>query len=170
MRSVWLHGLRLRPDPHRPGLDGSTSLLALLAFNVGVGLAQLVTVALLFPSLYLASRTRFYPALHVTGAAAALAAATGWALERLGVLGNPPGPAEQYVMTHPWHVVVGLAGVAFWCRLMQDRLRRQVTRGKAGLLFPGPAEIASLGRSSSEAAQEASSLSASAVGVPAAAV
>ena len=38
------------------------SVLTLLAFNVGVELAQLVTVAPVFPSLYLASPTRCYPA------------------------------------------------------------------------------------------------------------
>jgi len=71
------------------------SVLTLLAFNVGVELAQLVTVALVFPSLYLASRTRCYPALRIAGASLALAAATAWALERLGVLDNPLARIED---------------------------------------------------------------------------
>ncbi|WP_158647281.1 HupE/UreJ family protein [Actinoplanes sp. ATCC 53533] len=56
-----VHGLAFAGILTGLGLDGTPSLLALLAFNLGVELAQLATVALIFPSLYLASRTRFYP-------------------------------------------------------------------------------------------------------------
>jgi hypothetical protein len=94
---------------------------ALLAFNVGVELAQLLTVALLFPSLYLASRTRFYRALRLAGASVALVAAIGWALDRLGVLTNPLAGAEEAVIGHPWSVVAGLALVAVACRLGDRR-------------------------------------------------
>ena len=75
------------------GLDGTPSLLALPAFDVGVELAWLVTVALLFPSLYPLSRTRAYPAVRLAGAATALAA----------------------VITHPWYV--GAARVPRRCRV-----------------------------------------------------
>jgi HupE / UreJ protein len=114
-----VHGLAFAGILTNLGLDGSASLLALLAFNVGVELAQLVTVALIFPSLYLASRTRAYPALRLTGASVALAAATGWALERLGVLENPLSPVEHALISHHWWVVVGLAVVAACCWLVE---------------------------------------------------
>jgi len=65
-----VHGLAFASILAGLGLDGSMSVLTLLAFNVGVELAQLVTVALVFPSLYLASRTRCYPALRIAGASA----------------------------------------------------------------------------------------------------
>ena len=122
-----VHGLAFAGILTDLGLGGSASVLALLAFNVGVELAQLVTVALLFPSLYLASRTRAYPVLRVAGALVALAAATGWALDRLGLLANPLAGAEAAAIAHPWWVVAGLAVVSVACRLpdLHRRSRRQ---------------------------------------------
>jgi HupE / UreJ protein len=117
-----VHGLAFAGILADLGLAGAPSLLALLSFNVGVELAQLATVALVFPSLYLASRTRFYPALRLIGGAMALAAATGWALERLGVLANPLAAIEDTLIGHPWSVVAGTAVVAVCCRLADRRL------------------------------------------------
>ncbi|MGY1847878.1 HupE/UreJ family protein [Blastococcus sp. SYSU DS1021] len=116
-----VHGLAFAGILTDLGLEGSTSVLALLAFNVGVELAQLLTVALLFPSLHLASRTRFYGGLRIAGAAVALTAAAGWALDRLGVLTNPLSGAEEAVIAHPWWVVAGLAAVAGGCWLADHR-------------------------------------------------
>jgi hypothetical protein len=107
-----VHGLAFAGILTDLGLQGSTSLLALLAFNVGVELAQLLTVALVFPSLHLASRTRYYPALRLTGAVVALGAAACWVLDRLGVLANPLAGVEQAAVAHPWWVVAGLAALA----------------------------------------------------------
>ncbi|MBM7805034.1 hypothetical protein JOD57_000871 [Geodermatophilus bullaregiensis] len=117
------HGLAFAGILTDLGLDGSASVPALLAFNVGVELAQLLTVALVFPSLYVVSRTRYYPALRLAGAAVALAAATGWALDRLGVLANPLSGAEDAVIAHPWSVVSGLAVVAACCWAAERRPR-----------------------------------------------
>ena len=117
-----VHGLAFAGILTGLGLDGAPSLLALLAFNLGVELAQLATVALIFPSLYLASRTRFYPALRVIGASGALTAATGWALERLGVLTNPLAGIEDTLISRPWWVAAGVAVVAAGCRLADHRL------------------------------------------------
>jgi hypothetical protein len=117
-----VHGLAFAGILTGLGLDGTPSLLALLAFNLGVELAQLTTVALIFPSLYLASRTRFYPALRVIGASVALTAATGWALERLGVLDNPLAGIEDALTSHPWWAVGTFAVTAVCCRLA-DRKR-----------------------------------------------
>jgi hypothetical protein len=111
-----VHGLAFAGILTDLGLDGSASVPALLAFNVGVELAQLLTVALVFPSLHVVSRTRSYPALRLAGASVALAAATGWALDRLGVLTNPLAGVEETVIAHPWSVVAGLALVAVCCR------------------------------------------------------
>jgi hypothetical protein len=117
-----VHGLAFAGILTNLGLDGSTSLLALLAFNVGVELAQLAAVALVFPSLHLASRTRFYPTVRLIGASTALAAAAGWMLERLGVLENPLAVVEQTLISHPLWVVAGLAVVAACCWLVDRRL------------------------------------------------
>ena len=116
-----VHGLAFAGILDDLGLRGTTSVLALLAFNVGVELAQLLTVALLFPSLFLASRTRAYPVLRLAGASFALVAATCWALDRLGVLANPLARVEEAAIGHPWHVVGGLAVVAVLTRLLDRR-------------------------------------------------
>jgi HupE / UreJ protein len=94
------------------GLDELDSLKALLAFNVGVELAQIITVSLTLPALYLMSTTRFYSTIRVAGASSALAAAAGWGLERTGTLPNPLAGAEDAAIAHPWHIVVGLALIA----------------------------------------------------------
>lgn len=104
-----VHGLAFAGILADLGLSGSASVVSLLAFNVGVELAQLLTVALVFPSLYLVSRTRWYPGLRLAGAAVALAAATAWALDRLGLVADPLAGAEDSAITHPWWVVAGLA-------------------------------------------------------------
>jgi len=113
-----VHGLAFAGILVDLGLEGMTSVPALLMFNVGVELAQLLTVALLFPSLYLISRTRWYPAVRTAVAGVALAASTGWVLDRLGILANPLAGVEGAAITHPWRVVSGLAVVAAACWLM----------------------------------------------------
>ena len=119
-----VHGLAFAGILTDLGLHGSASVPALLAFNVGVELAQLLTVALVFPSLYLVSRTRAYPAVRLVGAGVALTAALGWALDRLGVLANPLAGAEEAVIAHPWAVVAGTAVVAGCCWLTDRRPHR----------------------------------------------
>jgi HupE / UreJ protein len=136
-----VHGLAFAGILTDLGLEGSTSLLALLAFNVGVELAQLVTVALLFPSLYLASRTRWYGALRLAGAAVALAAALGWALDRLGVLANPLAGLEDAAIGHPWRVVAGLAAGAVGCRLLDRRPATPPPGRRTSRRAAAPAEL-----------------------------
>jgi hypothetical protein len=120
-----VHGLAFAGILTDLGLHGSASVPALLAFNVGVELAQLLTVAVVFPSLYVASRTRSYPVLRLAGAAVAFLAATGWALDRLGVLANPLSGAEDAVIAHTWWVVAGLAAVAAACWVADHRRGRR---------------------------------------------
>ncbi|SFU06411.1 HupE / UreJ protein [Geodermatophilus amargosae] len=130
-----VHGLAFAGILTDLGLDGSASVSALLAFNVGVELAQLLTVALVFPSLYVVSRTRWYPALRRTGAVLALTAATGWALDRLGILANPLAGAEEAVIAHPGYVVAALALLAASCWADE---RRRPTRPTEPTLQPTP--------------------------------
>jgi hypothetical protein len=107
-----VHGLAFAGILADLGLDGTTSLVALLAFNVGIELAQLATVALVLPSLYVLSRTRAYPVFRTAAAGGALAAAAGWAVDRLGVLANPLAVVEDAVIAHPLAVAAGLAAFA----------------------------------------------------------
>ncbi|TDD64400.1 hypothetical protein E1262_28290 [Jiangella aurantiaca] len=122
-----VHGLAFAGILTGLGLEGSTSVAALLAFNVGVELAQLAAAALIFPPLYLLACTRYYRTAQIAGASIALTAATGWVLERLGVLANPLAGLESAAIAHPWHVVIGLtvvavAGWALHRRSEQSRL------------------------------------------------
>lgn len=104
-----VHGLAFAGILRDLGLGGSTSMLALLSFNIGVELAQLVTAILVLPSIYVISRTRFAHGFRVAGASVTLAAAAGWIVDRLGVAGNPFAGIEDAAIGHPWVVVVGLA-------------------------------------------------------------
>jgi hypothetical protein len=111
-----VHGLAFAGILADLGLSGTNSLVALLAFNIGIELAQLATTAAVFPSLYLLSTTRCYTALRVGGASLALAAALGWALDRLTLATNPFTAIEDAVITHPWTVVAALAATALGAR------------------------------------------------------
>lgn len=107
-----VHGLAFAGILADLGLDGSASWPALLGFNLGIELAQLVVVGLIFPSLYALSTTRWYGGVRVIGASAVLVASAGWALDRLGVVDNPLAPVEDAAVTHPWVVVAALAALA----------------------------------------------------------
>lgn len=123
-----VHGLAFAGILAGLGLAGTPSLPALLAFNVGVELAQVLATLLVFPSLYVLARSRFATATRVTGGLVALAAATCWVLDRLGILANPLAGAEAALVGHPLAVAAGLAVVAgaAWAG---DRRRRGATDG-----------------------------------------
>ena len=107
-----VHGLAFAGILADLGLQGATSVPSLLGFNLGVELAQLLTIALVFPSLYLAARTRWYPWIRTSLAAVALAASAGWAFDRLGLLANPLGVVEEAAVAHLSWVCAALAGLA----------------------------------------------------------
>ncbi|WP_457075802.1 HupE/UreJ family protein [Modestobacter sp. SYSU DS0290] len=135
-----VHGLAFAGILTDLGLAGATSVPALLAFNVGVELAQLLTVALVFPSLYLLSRTRWYPQVRTVGALVALVAATTWALDRLGWSADPLAGAEETLVAHPWWVVAGLAALAVVCRAADrpvDRAHSDRVRRRPGVAGAG---------------------------------
>lgn len=107
-----VHGLAFATVLAGLGLEGRTSAADLLAFNLGVEAAQLSAVALVLPSLYLASRTRWYPALRVAGALLALAAAATWVVDRVGLADDPFAGVEAAAVARPLVVVGAVAAVA----------------------------------------------------------
>lgn len=107
-----VHGLAFAGILSDLGLDGGLSLLTLLAFNVGVELAQLATIALVFPSLYVLSRTRWGRPVRVGIAAVALVAAGCWIADRAGWFSNPLSTVEDAVIANSWAVVIGFAVLA----------------------------------------------------------
>jgi HupE / UreJ protein len=128
-----VHGLAFAGILSDLGLSGTTSVLALLAFNLGIELAQLVTVALMLPSLYILSRTRAYPTVRASVAGLALTAATGWAMDRAGVLANPGAGIENFAISNPEVIVFGFAAIAVgaWCVEMTLRRRTSVLAAAA---------------------------------------
>ena len=133
-----MHGLAFAGILTGLGLRGTTSLLALLAFNLGVELAQLTVTATVFPSLYLLARTHFYPAVRVGGAVLAILAALGWVVDRLGLAANPLSGVEDAVIARPWLVVAAVAGLAGAAWLVDRRTRQEtVVPGRADRSLPG---------------------------------
>ncbi len=112
-----VHGLAFAGLLSGFNLGTSASMTSLLGFNIGVELAQLAAVALVFPSLWVLSRTRAYPRVRIGGGVLALVAATAWGLERLDVLDNPLAGAEEWIVGNPLVVAAALAlaaGVAWF--------------------------------------------------------
>lgn len=107
-----VHGLAFAGILHDLGLQGRTTTLTLLAFNIGVELAQLAAIALTLPSLYLLSIGRHGRTVRVVGASLALVAACAWIADRLGLVSNPIAPIEARLIAHLWWIVAGLAVLA----------------------------------------------------------
>jgi hypothetical protein len=102
------HGLAFAGVLADLGLRGAASVTSWLACMLGVELAQVVTIALVFSSLYLAARARWYPRVRTSLAAVALAASAGWAADRLGLLENPFDVVEERAVVHLWCVCAAI--------------------------------------------------------------
>lgn len=107
-----VHGLAFAGILADLGFAGATSLLTLLAFNIGIELAQLAATGLVFPSLYLLARTRYYPTFRVVSALLALLAAIFWILDRLLIIPNPLAGVETSAVNHLIEVAMVLALMA----------------------------------------------------------
>ncbi|MCU1369282.1 MAG: hypothetical protein JWO77_476 [Ilumatobacteraceae bacterium] len=116
-----IHGMAFAGILADLGLSGRTSVVTLLAFNVGIELAQLLATACVFPSLYLMATRQSYTAVRVGGASLALAASGGWMLGRLGLVSSPFDGIEGTLIRHPWGVVIALAVLAIAVRLLDHR-------------------------------------------------
>jgi hypothetical protein len=124
-----VHGMAFAGILEDLGLQGSTSVTALLAFNIGIELAQLTAVALVLPSIYLLTTGRAGDRIRVGGAAIALLAASAWILDRIGVADGLITPVETALVSHSWWVVILLATSALLSRLLARS--RSPWRGRA---------------------------------------
>ncbi|MFT4263557.1 MAG: HupE/UreJ family protein [Nocardioides sp.] len=79
-----VHGLAFSEALRALNLGGVHLVLALLGFNLGIELMQLLVVALVLPPLVLLARTRHYARLRVAAATLTGAAAVAWLVARLG--------------------------------------------------------------------------------------
>ena len=97
------------------GLDlGRGSLVtALLGFNLGIELTQLLVVALVMPSLAVLSRTRLYPAVRIVLAGSGCVLAAFWLAERTTLISaNPVEEVSAALVAHPMSAAAVLAVLA----------------------------------------------------------
>ena len=111
-----LHGLAFSSAIAGMGLDLQATVTALLGFNLGIEIAQLLIVAAVVPCLIIISRqqARWYTTVRVGGAGFAIIASVGWISERMGLGANP---FNGLVDISGWHGVWSygvLAAVAAW--------------------------------------------------------
>jgi len=108
-----MHGLAFAALIDDLGLSTGSLVANLLGFNLGIELTQLMVVALVMPSLLLLSRTRSYPAVRVSLAAAGIVLATFWLAERTTLLAhNPLEGASETLFAHPFLLFAALAAAA----------------------------------------------------------
>lgn len=107
-----IHGLAFAEILEGFGLDDGNTITTLFAFNLGVELAQLATIAVAFPALWLLSRTRAYDAVRVGGAGFSLVLALAWTADRLGVLSNPLSSVEDALVDNLGVLAIALAVTA----------------------------------------------------------
>lgn len=81
-----IHGVGFAGVLGELGLPDGARLLALLAFNLGVELGQLVIVAVAVPVAFALARSRAYPKLMAAGSLAVAGLALWWLLERGGLI------------------------------------------------------------------------------------
>jgi HupE / UreJ protein len=108
-----LHGLAFASVLQELDLTRAGMLQNLLGFNIGIEITQLCVVALVLPSLVLLSRTVLYPAVRIAAAAVGAALATGWLLERVGLIPtNPLESLADLLVDHPIPIALATAVVA----------------------------------------------------------
>lgn len=134
-----VHGMAFAGILHDLGIQGGTSTLALLAFNLGIELAQLAAVAATFPSLYVISMGPHGSRVRVVGASVALVASIAWILDRLALVSNPLASVERSLVAHPWWVVIALGGLAVWAALRGRGSATPAPRASLHLPAIGPA-------------------------------
>lgn len=118
-----VHGLAFSETLRELDLSGGDLVTALLGFNLGIELMQLLIVAVVLPPLVLLARADRYRALRTTAAMITAVAALGWLAARLGQPNAVAGLADQLgVLSVP--VVIAL-----WAAALLSARRRQ----------PGPA-------------------------------
>lgn len=112
-----VHGLAFATLIGHFGLEPLQKAQAILGFNLGIELVQLMVVAALLPALLLLARTRAYAPFRVAAACFAAVAASAWMIERLFAVENPVAGAIDAGLGHaPWLFAAFalLAVVAWW--------------------------------------------------------
>ncbi|WP_353829174.1 HupE/UreJ family protein [Agromyces sp. SYSU T0242] len=127
-----IHGLAFAGILADLGFDGNASWPVLLAFNVGIELAQLAAIALVLPSLLVLARTRWYAPVRLAAAGIAVVAATAWVLDRIGLITDPLSGVEEALIATSWTVPVTFAALATAAVVHGRLLERRASRAVAG--------------------------------------
>lgn len=90
-----VHGLAFSETLRELHLSGTHLVLALLGFNLGIEIMQLIVVALVLPPLVMLARGRHYTRVRVTAALITGIAAIGWLAARLGATNPVAGAADH---------------------------------------------------------------------------
>lgn len=102
-----VHGLAFATLIGHFGMEPAQKAKAILGFNIGIELVQLIVVAAVTPALLLLARTRWYATVRVAGAALAGIAALAWLAERLFEAENVVARAVDAGLSYaPWGLVV----------------------------------------------------------------
>jgi hypothetical protein len=107
-----VHGLAFSTMLKHLVVFQSDRVLTLFAFNIGIEFAQLILVVATLPSIWLLSRTRWYPTVKNCGAVIGLILAEFWIGERTFNLKNPALPLTQFLTDHIWFIPALLATLA----------------------------------------------------------
>lgn len=114
-----IHGFAFSQVIAGGGLDGWHKAAAVLGFNLGIEVVQLLVIAVTVPWLILLARSGRYTPVRVAGAAFAGVASLAWVLERVTDRPNPISASlEGLLATCPWLLVMLalLALGATWSR------------------------------------------------------
>lgn len=107
-----VHGLAFSQVIAGGGLEGWNKAAAVLGFNLGIELVQLLVVAAVVPWLMLLAWSGRYTPVRLAGALFAAIASLAWALERVTGTANPVSASLEGLRgAAPW-IVVGLAVIA----------------------------------------------------------
>ena len=119
-----IHGLAFASALNELGVTGWYRLISVFGFNLGIEAMQLAVITVTLPALLLLSRTRFYSAFRIAGAAFACVASCAWIVER--VLGQPNliGDGVERLAHHGGMLAVALwaSSALAWMMQGQDRL------------------------------------------------
>jgi HupE / UreJ protein len=137
-KEVWIalgfglvHGVAFAEVLSGLNFDGTTLVLSLVGFNLGIESMQLLVIAVTLPLMLLWSATPRYEYVRVIGAGFAAACALGWILERAFGLSNPLAPVANWLAPPPFWFVLSmcLASAVSVCILRGAPLARLPSNG-----------------------------------------
>ena len=119
-----IHGLAFASALNELGVTGWDRLISVFGFNLGIEAMQLAVVTVTLPALLLLSRTMFYSAFRIAGAAFACVASCAWIVERVLDQPNLIGDGIERLAQHGvmLALVLWTCSVVAWMMQVQNSL------------------------------------------------